>query len=87
MPSFTEYSVPVDVDVDIEVDEFLDECDDKEIEEVIRWLKLSGYTLPTPESQNIFDDEWNNTLEKLVGIRLRMSEEDIETIRAIAKKY
>ena len=47
MPSFRQYDVPaeteVDVDIDIDVEQFLDECDEDEIKDVIDYLKEKNY--------------------------------------------
>jgi hypothetical protein len=40
--SFSQY-VDVEVDVEIELDEFIEECDESQIEEIINLLKEKGY--------------------------------------------
>lgn len=90
MPEIRSYNI--DVDVDIDVDEFLDECSSSDIEEVIEWLTDSGYI----KSNQIVDDielpyadaEYLNTISKLNNTmaRLRLSDEDLATLKQIADK-
>lgn len=90
MPSFRQYDVPVDVDVDvdIEVDEFLEECDEDEIQEIISYInKHHRHFISLNHNDNLFDDMWNKVITKLANSRLQMSQEDIAIIEAIAKKY
>ena len=74
MPSFRQYDVPaeteVDVDVDIEVDEFLDECDEDEIKDVIEYLTEKGYIQKEfirkePEMVSVTEQEFITALVKL----------------------
>jgi hypothetical protein len=77
-------------DIDVDVDEFLDECSTSEIEEVIDWLRDSGYLTPLDEAidgpQSFQDEDFNNALLKLVGNRYKLSVEDEQTIMAIANR-
>lgn len=86
MPTFT----PENFDID--VDEFLNSCNGKEIKEVISYLKETGHLTKdgyasTKEGLNILEEEWQKLSYFLAGSRLRMSIEDEEFIRTIAKKY
>ena len=91
MPEFRQYDVSVDVDVDIEVGEFLDACDKYELEEVVEWL-TENYQASDDKTvlfsgfPNLNDLEWNKAISKLAGSRLRLSNEDEEIIKNIAKK-
>lgn len=88
MPRFNQYDVSVDVDVDISVNEFLEECDEDEMQEVVSYVRQHyKYSTPLDNRDNIFDEEWNEIIEKLGNSRLQMSLEDIETIKQIYKKY
>lgn len=88
MPRFNQYDVSVDVDVDISVNEFLEECDEDEMQEVVLYVRQHyKYSTPLDNRDNIFDEEWNEIIEKLGNSRLQMSLEDIETIKQIYKKY
>ena len=49
MPSFRQYDVrveaEVEVNIDVEVDEFLDECDEDDIDNIIEYLKDKDLSL------------------------------------------
>jgi len=80
------------VDVDIDVDDFLEQCSEKELKNVIEWLKdegrLSNIESPIPDNKLTFmDKDWIEKCQKLVNIRLQMSKEDEELILNILKKY
>lgn len=82
-------------DFDIDVDDFLENCDNSEINEVISYLQendfltssLTGYITSTDGGLNPLEHEWNKLISFLSGSRLSMSNEDEEAIRIIAKKY
>jgi len=79
----------VDVDVDIEVDEFVDACNSREIEELINYLQEQGHLggeIPT-NNMSISDKEWAEVISKIgVRARLRLTNEEEETIRKIANR-
>ena len=80
-----------DVQVDIEVEDFLDECDEWDIQKVIEYLKNNeylgkSYYLP-PQNKNILDEEWEDTLNTLSTLRHKLTTEEEETIKKISKKY
>lgn len=77
-------------EIEIGTHEFVDSCDTKEVEDLIKYLiKLNMVTprrfhLNKPSiSEILFDSHLN----KLYGKSTMMSSEDEETIIAIAKKY
>jgi hypothetical protein len=82
-------------DFDIDVNEFLDSCDSSEINEVISYLQesghltsgVSGYITTTNGGLNPLEHEWEKLTSFISEIRLRMSNEDEEALRTIAKKY
>jgi hypothetical protein len=84
MPSF------YNIDVDIDVDEFLEECDDSEIEEIVAWLK-NNYYIPKdafiPPCKTYLEQEWDETVEKIRSGFIRMSKEDEYIIKQIANKF
>ena len=89
MPTFNEY-VEVDAEMDITPTEFVHACDEEDIDELIQAIQKSkhykiGIALNTPE--NIYDTEWNEIITMLANSRLQISNEDIETIKAIVNKY
>jgi len=80
------------VDVDIDVDDFLEHCSEKELKNVVEWLRdegrVSNIEPSIPENKLTFmDKEWIEKCQKLVNIRLQMSKEDEELILNILKKY
>jgi hypothetical protein len=92
MPEIRSYNIDVDVDIDVEIDEFLDACSSSEIEEVIEWLTDSGYIKPIQVIGDVelpyADSEYLNTISKLNDTisRLRLSDEDLATLKQIADK-
>ena len=92
MPEIRKYGVDVDVDVDIDVDEFLDECDESEINQIITWLIDSEYILNIQKIENsnssICDIEYMSMINKLNDplIGSRLSLEDLEKIKRITNK-
>jgi len=92
MPEIRKYGIDVDVDVDIDVDEFLDECDDSDINQIISWLIDSDYILNTQKCGNsdlsICDIEYMDMINKLNNplIGSRLSLEDLEKIKRIVNK-
>ena len=92
MPEIRKYGVDVDVDVDIDVDEFLDECDESEINQIITWLIDSEQILNIQKIENsnssICDIEYMSMINKLNDplIGSRLSLEDLEKIKRITNK-
>ncbi len=92
MPEIRSYNIDVDVDIDVEIDEFLEACSSSEIEEVIEWLTDCDYIKPTQVIVDVelpyVDSEYLNILFKLNNTmaRLRLSEEDLATLKQIADK-
>jgi hypothetical protein len=92
MPEIRSYNIDVDVDIDVEIDEFLENCSSRDIEEVIEWLTDSDYIKPNQVVDDIelpyADAEYLNTISKLndTMARLRLSDEDLATIKQIADK-
>lgn len=80
-----------DVQVDIEVEDFLDECDEKDIQKVIEYLKDEGYLnekyyLSSP-NKSFLDEEWENIINILNESRYKLTIEEEEIIKKIVKKY
>jgi hypothetical protein len=84
MPDFRTY-------VEIEPEEFLSNCSDSEIEEIINYLleegHLDGEPITSKEHHNDLDVEWSGYISKLKNSRLLLSNEDEETIKRIASKF
>jgi endo-1,4-beta-mannosidase len=93
MPSFTMYRVEVDVDVDIDVDEFLDNCSERDIKTVIRWLKDNDYlggnnaNIPGSSTDNVMEITYKNALSKLYNKRVNLSLEEEEFLINLANKF
>ena len=76
-------------DLDIDVDEFLDACSDKEINQVIEWLReeehISNYSIA--ETDSINDSIFNDAVIKIQNHRISLSREEEEFILNIAKRF
>ena len=78
---------------DVETEEFIDSCSDREIHELILYLveegrlpkTLTGYS----QSQNLSVNEvlWYETIEKIRSNRLTLTDEEIDIIENIAKRF
>lgn len=78
-----------DSEINLEVDEFLDECSDSEINEVIQYL-IRVNSIPPISTHNrisVAEAEFENAVNKLHGEWNRLSKEDEETIKRIASKF
>jgi hypothetical protein len=89
MPTIREYGSAFDISMDVEVEVFLDECNSKEINEVIKWLEESDYIKSehTTNCGNLLDEEWNKTINKLHTLRQQLTVEEEELIKSIVNKY
>lgn len=89
MPNITVDNVRVDVDIDVE--DFVDECSQKEIKNLIKYLVDQEYLINTAviqEDQLTYDEEqFYMLLEKLKNSYFTMSVEDRNVLENIAKKY
>jgi hypothetical protein len=80
-------------DFDIEVDDFLNNCDNEEINEIISYLRENDYLTNGLNSYiddselNLLEHEWNKLISFISDSRLSISNEDEDIIRTIAKKY
>lgn len=80
-------------DVEIEVDEFLSNCSDREIQEIIDYLitekKLprAALSLTKDSEASVLESEFIEAVTKLSECRLQLSNEDTNTILKIAKRY
>lgn len=77
--------------VDIEPKEFVDNCSDGEIEELVDILIEEGYLDGIPVTSdrhhNILDEEWSKTISKLNRSRLLLSNEEENLIKNIANRF
>ena len=86
-------TIDTDIDVDIEVEDFLNNCNEFEIDECVFWLRDNGHinSIEIPdesENRSYTDQSYLDTINKLNSTlsRLRLSEDDIYTIIQIANK-
>ena len=84
MPNF--YS---EAEVDIDVNEFMDACSRHEIEEVIDYLKETGYLshLKNDSNMSLNESEFENNLLAISGNYLNVTKEEEEVISKIAKRF
>ena len=78
-------------DVDISVDDIMDAASSEDILEIIDWLVDAEYinetNLITSHDSSYLEMEWLSLISKLSELRLRISNEDEETIKKIINKY
>jgi predicted nucleic acid-binding protein len=90
MPRFYQ---EVEAEVDIDVEDFVYECSDRDIEKLIKCLveedKLPKTLTTYSQSQNLSVNDvlWYETISKIQGNRLAMTDEEIEIIEKIAKRF
>lgn len=79
-------------DLDIDVDEFLNSCDKKEIEEVIDYLKETGwlcesYLIKLSGSESMNEKIFYESLDKIKNNWISLSKEEEDIILNIAKRF
>jgi hypothetical protein len=90
MPTFYK---DVEAEVDVDIEEFVDECSDREIQILIRYMVEEGKLPKTltgyEPSQNLSVNEtiWYETIEKIRSNRLTLTDEEIDIIENIAKRF
>ena len=87
----TFYTDDMDETIDIDPDEFVSSCNSREIEELIDTLVEDGHIPEFSDialrNKNLFDEEWDGIIGKIRGLgRLRLTNEEEETIRKIANR-
>lgn len=88
MPEFS-------AEIEISPYEFVQDCSTREINDLIFALEEEGFikrnsSIPDHEREQLksmLDEEWDETIEKLFSLRLRMSVEEQTIIEEIVKKY
>ena len=78
MPSF----YPESIDVDVE--EFVDDCSQSEIKELVNYLRENG--LSVERTGNPSDVTWNEEVSKLIDSKWKLSSEDEDKILEICNK-
>ncbi len=84
MARFTVYDVEADVDIDPE--EFLDECSEKEIKFILKWLKDNGYGLyHSYNSLTAGDELLLDDIQNIYSKFMLLTSEQIDSINQISK--
>ena len=78
MPTFYPESI------DIDVEEFVDDCSQSEIKELVNYLRENG--LYSGSSETPGDIPWNESVNKLVDSKWKLSVEDEAKILEICNK-
>lgn len=78
-------STYVDIDEEVSVEDFLSQCSDRDIEEVVEWLQDYGHLPGAPET--LPEREFDSAIQVLQESRLRLTQQEEETIIAMARKY
>jgi len=93
MPTIRQYDVPVEaevtVDFDVEVEEFLDDCDESEIDEIIQWLINENYLKGSSiiDQVSVAESEFIEALDKIYTKWNVLSTEETELIINISKRF
>lgn len=88
MPKFYEM-VEVEAEVWIDAKEFLSECSEKEIKNLIKilvengWIKVSDIK---NKKDSLLDEMWSEKIEKILNNRLLLTDEETETIEKISNR-
>ena len=81
--------VDTEVDVDVEVNDFLEDCDEYEIEQVIDWLKDKEHLKNTDIDKQVCvaELEFIEALDKIYTKWNMLSKEEIDFIINISKRF
>lgn len=74
--------------IDIDIDDFISECNSREIKELIEFLVEDGY-LPESiltDTHKAENTNWNQEVQKLIDSKWKLSVDDEQTILNITKK-
>lgn len=84
-------NVDTEIDVDVEVNDFLEDCDNSEIEEIVDWLQNNGHLRETSVDKSTevcaTEAEFMNALDKLYTKWNMLSKEEEQTILNLAKRF
>lgn len=87
MPYFSEH-IEVQVDIKITPEEFVENCSDNEIEDLIEELQLQGYVGDdTVPPTHLIADEFYSNISKIRQNRLALTAEEDEMLRKIASRF
>jgi hypothetical protein len=80
----------VEAEVDVDIDEFLSSCDSSDIEEIIEYLIEDGCiknSAVVKGNTSIMEEDFIKQCHELSDAYMQISNEDIEIIEQIYKKY
>jgi len=84
-----EFNIGDDI-VDIDIEDFMNECDDYDITEIIEWLRDEGHILDNEIedhiSRNANDEIWNETVSKLIDAKHRLTNQDEIIVLTVTDK-
>jgi hypothetical protein len=88
MPSIL-VNVDTEIDVDVEVNDFLEDCSDYEIEEIISWLKDKDYLKNTDTDRQVCatELEYMEALDKLQTKWNVLTKEEEAFVLNLAKRF
>lgn len=75
-----------DVEVDLGVNDFIDECNDKEIKELVETLKKQGHINDLYDDSSIIGKEFSDIINKIYKNRLRLTIEEDDLLKKIASR-
>lgn len=80
----------ITLDVDIDIDEFLSNCSKKDIKYIIECLVEDGHldkkNIDIEKKKSVFNDEWENSLNKLKNNKHRITVEEEKVIQKISDR-
>ena len=89
MPSI-EVNVDTYVDVEIDALEVIEECSNSEIRDILDYLEENNYIKGEmridPDASHA-EVEFQTTIDKLSKLYLQITQEDLDVLEKIAKKY
>lgn len=89
MPRFNEYDLDFDINVEISVNDFLSECDGRDINNVINWLKRNGELSNNDVhgANSIPHEMFLESVDKVAQNYYQLTNEEQELIEKIAKRF
>lgn len=88
MPRIDLYNVDVS-DIDIDVEDFLYECSERDIQQIINYLKEENYLKQDDiiQTGSLGDEKFIESLDKLKNKRLNLTLEEEQMIIDLANKF
>lgn len=79
------------MNVDIDIRDFLWNCDEYDIKEIVEYLKDRKYITRRDidedyEDKNLMDLEWDKVIDKLSTKRVYLTQQEEDTIKSIANR-